>query len=404
GLALRDQQLLHRLPRVACVSESHNAAVAVVRGPEPFQPQGLPGSERFQRGAAFLSGLDRRQPQLPAVGKKKRASVAHGCDSRGSKFRASARILRCRAGNEQCGERRDRKTWQETHDRMGTAGTDAPRQDRRHHERLDCFRRPQHPAAGGGSFMSIRRALPDRRTVLRSFAAAGALAAAGARAQSNWPDHPVRIIVPYPAGGSTDVLSRILAERMKEMFGQPFVIENRPGAGGNIGIAAVTSSPPDGYTIGAATIGHFAINQYLYSKMPYDAERDMIPASLTWELPNVFVVATDHCPAKSVSEFIAWAKQKGRVSYGSPVVCTSPHLSAVMFVKRTGLDAVHVPFRGAAQTIPAMLADDGGCTDHGRGRGEGFRRDILGRIRVPGGHAAPDRGQDLGRHEADCHR
>ncbi|HZP70036.1 MAG TPA: tripartite tricarboxylate transporter substrate binding protein [Pseudolabrys sp.] len=206
--------------------------------------------------------------------------------------------------------------------------------------------------------MSIRRALPDRRTVLRSFAAAGALAAAGARAQSNWPDHPVRIIVPYPAGGSTDVLSRILAERMKEMFGQPFVIENRPGAGGNIGIAAVTSSPPDGYTIGAATIGHFAINQYLYSKMPYDAERDMIPASLTWELPNVFVVATDHCPAKSVSEFIAWAKQKGRVSYGSPGVGTSPHLSAVMFVKRTGLDAVHVPFRGAAQTIPAMLAGD----------------------------------------------
>jgi tripartite-type tricarboxylate transporter receptor subunit TctC len=203
-----------------------------------------------------------------------------------------------------------------------------------------------------------RRALPNRRSVLASIAAAGALASTGARAQSNWPDHPVRIIVPYPAGGSTDVLSRILAERMKEIFGQPFVIENRPGAGGNIGIAAVTGSSPDGYTIGAATIGHFAINQYLYSKMPFDAERDMIPASLTWELPNVFVVATDHCPAKSVSEFISWAKQKGRVSYGSPGVGTSPHLSGVMFVKHAGLDAVHVPFRGAAQTIPAMLAGD----------------------------------------------
>jgi tripartite-type tricarboxylate transporter receptor subunit TctC len=194
--------------------------------------------------------------------------------------------------------------------------------------------------------------------VLASIAAVGAIAATGARAQSNWPDHPVRIIVPYPAGGSTDVLSRILAERMKEIFGQPFVIENRPGAGGNIGIAAVTGSAPDGYTIGAATIGHFAINQYLYSKMPFDAERDMIPASLTWELPNVFVVATDHCPAKSVSEFIAWAKQKGRVTYGSPGVGTSPHLSGVMFVKQAGLDATHVPFRGAAQTIPAMLAGD----------------------------------------------
>jgi tripartite-type tricarboxylate transporter receptor subunit TctC len=206
--------------------------------------------------------------------------------------------------------------------------------------------------------MILRRTLPNRRSVLASIAAAGAFAATGARAQSNWPDHPVRIIVPYPAGGSTDVLSRILAERMKEIFGQPFVIENRPGAGGNIGIAAVTGSPPDGYTIGAATIGHFAINQYLYSKMPFDAERDMIPASLTWELPNVFVVATDYCPAKTVSEFIAWAKQKGRVTYGSPGVGTSPHLSGVMFVKHAGLDATHVPFRGAAQTIPAMLAGD----------------------------------------------
>ena len=203
-----------------------------------------------------------------------------------------------------------------------------------------------------------RRALPNRRSVLSSIAAAGAFAATGARAQANWPDHPVRIIVPYPAGGSTDVLSRILGERMKEIFGQPFVIENRPGAGGNIGIAVVTGSSPDGYTIGAATIGHFAINQYLYSKMPFDAERDMVPASLTWELPNVFVVATDYCPAKSVSEFISWAKQKGRVSYGSPGVGTSPHLSGVMFVKHAGLDAVHVPFRGAAQTIPAMLAGD----------------------------------------------
>src|SRR6478609_10802580 len=185
--------------------------------------------------------------------------------------------------------------------------------------------------------MTPRRALPNRRSVLASIAAAGAFAATGARAQSNWPDHPVRIIVPYPAGGSTDVLSRILAERMKEMFGQPFVIENRPGAGGNIGIAAVTGSPPDGYTIGSATIGHFAINQYLYSKMPYDAERDMIPVSLTWELPNVFVVPTDYVPAKSLSEFLAWAKQKGRVSFGSPGVGTTPHLSGVLFSKRAGI-------------------------------------------------------------------
>jgi tripartite-type tricarboxylate transporter receptor subunit TctC len=154
------------------------------------------------------------------------------------------------------------------------------------------------------------------------------------------------------------VLTRILADKMKNMFGQSFVVENRAGAGGNIGISAVTSSAPDGYTIGSATIGHFAINQFLYAKMPFDAEKDLVPASLTWELPNVFVVAADHVPAKTVAEFVDWAKRKGKVNFGSPGVGTSPHLSGVLFVNRTGLDAVHVPFRGAAQTIPAMLAGD----------------------------------------------
>ena len=198
----------------------------------------------------------------------------------------------------------------------------------------------------------------NRRAFLQTTAAAGVAIATGANAQTTWPEHNVRIIVPYPAGGSTDVLARFLADRFKDMFGQAFVIENRPGAGGNIGIVTVTASAPDGYTIGAATIGQFAINQFLYKDMPYNPERDMIPATLTWELPNVFAVATDHCPAKTVTEFITWAKQKGKISFGSPGVGTSPHLSGVMFAKSTGLDAVHVPFRGAAQTIPAMLSGD----------------------------------------------
>ena len=206
--------------------------------------------------------------------------------------------------------------------------------------------------------MSSQRTSPSRRAFLQSAAAASAFIATAARGQTTWPDRAVKIIVPYPAGGSTDVLARFLAEHLKEMFGQPFVIENRPGAGGNIGIATVTSSAPDGYTIGAATIGHFAINQFLYKNMPYDPEHDMIPASLIWELPNVFVVATDHVPAKTLAEFISWAKQKGKTSFGSPGVGTSPHLSGVLFTNRTGIDAVHVPFRGAAQTIPAMLSGD----------------------------------------------
>src|SRR5689334_373215 len=125
-----------------------------------------------------------------------------------------------------------------------------------------------------------------RRTLLGG--TAGLLAApalvTSARAQANWPDRPVRIIIPYPGGGSTDVLARILGERMKNKFGEPFVIENRPGAGGNIGIDALCKSAPDGYTMAAATVGNFSINQYLYPRMPYDAEKDFIAASLTWEL------------------------------------------------------------------------------------------------------------------------
>ncbi len=194
----------------------------------------------------------------------------------------------------------------------------------------------------------------DRRAFLQTTAAAGVFIATGAHAQATWPEHNVRIVIPYPAGGSTDVLARFLADKLKDMFGHTFVIENRPGAGGNIGITAVTTSPPDGYTIGAATVGHFAINQFLYSKMPFDPERE----SLTWELPNVFAVAVDHCPARTVAEFVTWAKQKGKTSFGSPGVGTSPHLSGVMFAKLTGFDTVHVPFRGAAQTIPAMLSGD----------------------------------------------
>ena len=175
-------------------------------------------------------------------------------------------------------------------------------------------------------------------------------------AQTAYPAHPVKIIAPFAAGGPSDFVARLLADKLSQSLGQQFYVEDRPGAGGNIGIAAVTTSPPDGYTIGAATIGHFAINQFLYKDMPYDSDRDMIPVSLTWELPNVFVVSAEHVPAKTIAEFITWAKQKGHVSFGSPGVGTTPHLCGVLFAKRSGLDAVHVPFRGAAQTIPAMLS------------------------------------------------
>jgi tripartite-type tricarboxylate transporter receptor subunit TctC len=183
--------------------------------------------------------------------------------------------------------------------------------------------------------------------------------AALAQGSPAYPDRPVRVIVPYPPGGSSDLLARLAAERLRDRLGQPFVVENRSGAGGNIGIDAVAKAPPDGYTIGATTVGHFAINQYLYARMPFDPERDLQPVSLTWELPNVAVVSPAKVPARTLAEFIAWAKaQRQGVNLGSPGVGTSPHLSGELFGVRAGVTVTHVPFRGAAQTLPALLSGD----------------------------------------------
>ncbi|MDQ1078035.1 tripartite tricarboxylate transporter substrate binding protein, partial [Pseudoroseomonas cervicalis] len=206
----------------------------------------------------------------------------------------------------------------------------------------------------------------QRRTLLRTaglsaaFGAAGSLASPGlARAQSRWPERPVRLVVPYPPGGATDVLARLYAERISHTLGQPVVIENRPGASGNIGIDAVAKSAPDGYTIGAGTVSNFSINQYLYRNVPYDVERDLAPVALGWEFPNIAVVAPGKVPATNLAEFIAWAKARpGGVTYGSTGIGTTTHLSSALFFSRIGVEAIHVPYRGASQTIPALLNGD----------------------------------------------
>ncbi len=182
------------------------------------------------------------------------------------------------------------------------------------------------------------------------------LLARPALAQAGWPTRTVRIVVPWPPGGSTDVLVRIYAERLGAMLGQNFVVENRPGAGGNIGIDAVAKAQPDGYTIGIAAIAHFAINPFLYARLPYDPAKDLMPVGVAWELPNVAVVPAAHNPSKTLKDFIAWAKAKPNgITYGSPGVGTTPHLSGALFAVRAGFEATHVPFRGAAQAIPVML-------------------------------------------------
>ena len=180
-----------------------------------------------------------------------------------------------------------------------------------------------------------------------------------ALAQAQWPTGTVRIIVPWPPGGSTDVLVRLYAERFQSVLGQTFVIENRAGAGGNIGLDALAKAPADGSVFSIASVGHLCINPFLYARLPYDPAKDLLPAGIAWDLPNVAVVASQHNPSKTLAEFVTWAKAKRNgISYGSPGVGTTPHLSGALFAERTGIEATHVPFRGAAQTIPAMLSGD----------------------------------------------
>ena len=196
----------------------------------------------------------------------------------------------------------------------------------------------------------------SRRVLLSSATAA---LATPARAQTSYPERPVRLICPYPAGGATDVLTRILADGMRERLGQPVVVENRSGAGGNIGVDVVAKSAPDGYVLGTAPVGNFIINPFLYRSMPYDPARDLTPVSLAFEVPNVAVVSEKSVPARSMADFLAWAKAKpGGVVYGTSGVGTSAHLCSELLFKRAGMACTHVPFRSAAQVIPAMLSGD----------------------------------------------
>lgn len=202
----------------------------------------------------------------------------------------------------------------------------------------------------------------SRRVVIHTaLAASVGLAFPAAHAQpAAWPNAPVRIIVPFSAGGAADVLTRMVAEKLTGKLGQNFIVDNRTGAGGNIGMDAVRSAPADGYTIASATVGTLSINQFLFAKMSYDPARDFEYVSMLWENCNVFVVAANH-PAKTVQEFLVWAKKQPKgVSYGSAGVGTTPHLSGELFRERTGIQALHIPFRGAAQSMPALIS---GVTD-----------------------------------------
>jgi tripartite-type tricarboxylate transporter receptor subunit TctC len=170
-----------------------------------------------------------------------------------------------------------------------------------------------------------------------------------------YPSQPIKMIVPFTAGGTTDILARTIGQKLSESLHQPVIVENRPGAGGNIGADAVAKAKPDGYTILMGTIGTQAINTSLYSKMPYDSARDFAPVTLVAIVPNVLMVHPS-VPAKNVKELIALAKAKpGQLNFASSSTGGSPHLSGEMFKQMTGVDIVHVPYKGSAPAITDLL-------------------------------------------------
>lgn len=181
-------------------------------------------------------------------------------------------------------------------------------------------------------------------------------AAPDAGAQQKWPDKATRIVVPFPAGGSSDVLARVIAQRLTEKFGQAFVVENRPGAGGNIGTDAVAKSAPDGYTLALSTSGPLANNKFLYKSMAYNPEKDLTPVILIGEIPLV-IAANPAVPANNLREFVDLArKQPGKLNAGSPGNGTIGHLALELFKSVTGTDMVHVPFKGDAPAMTELLS------------------------------------------------
>lgn len=191
----------------------------------------------------------------------------------------------------------------------------------------------------------------------RPLIAAGLFVPFVARAQSGWtPSRPLRFIVPYVAGGSTDIAARIVAERMTENLGQTVVVENRGGSGGNIGGDVVAKAPADGHTLLMGTTGLLTTNQHIYASMPFDTARDFAPVSMAYTSDMVIVV-TNRLPVRTLREFVDLAKQRpGAFSFGSSGHGASTHTAAELFKIQAGIDIVHVPYRGSGAAMNDLVS------------------------------------------------
>src|SRR5580704_1706255 len=168
--------------------------------------------------------------------------------------------------------------------------------------------------------------------------------AAGIASAQEYPAEPVRIVVPFPAGGVADLLPRIVGEKLSQKWGQPVIVENKVGAAGNIGMAEVARSAPDGYTIGLAPTGNLTVNQTLFPNMGFDTRRDLAPVTLLAESPNVLVV-NPSVPARTFQELIAYAKANpGKLNFASPGEGSGAHLAGELLNQEAGIQSVHIPY------------------------------------------------------------
>ena len=194
---------------------------------------------------------------------------------------------------------------------------------------------------------------PTRRLLCSAVLAGLSLFAGATLAQSAYPNKPLRLVVTFPTGGAPDILARLFSE--KAQLGQPIVVDNKPGAGGNIGADIVARSPGDGYTLVLGTVGTHAINGSLYEKIPYDMVKNFTPISLIASAPNLLVVNND-LPVKTVAELITYMKANpNKLSFGSPGIGTSVHVSGELFKSMTGTQMTHAPYKGRQYAIPDLM-------------------------------------------------
>ena len=198
-----------------------------------------------------------------------------------------------------------------------------------------------------------------RRTGIKTLAAAALLATGmgAAVAQDGYPTKPLTMVVPFSAGGTTDILARIVGQALGQDLGQTIIIENKPGAGGNIGAQQAARAKADGYTLFMGTVGTHAINQALYKKLPYDPVKDFTPLSRVANVPNLLVVHPSR-PYKTVKEMIEYGKKHPNdITFGSPGSGASPHVSGALFQSMTGVELTHVPYKGSAPAISDLLGN-----------------------------------------------